>query len=509
MEDYLIMELFLNRDLTAIEQAERLYGDACFTVAERTLGDSRIAQTAVREALLRAWDSIPPKKPKYLDLYLFCLTRNLAVDHAPQNGEYDRALRELERCIPRQTDDLSAALSTKELRRAMDEFLGRLARDKRRMFILRYWYLCSAEEISRSCGGSPDQVRKVLNQTRARLRDYLQNQELPGLSAVLFLREFGNIRDQWILEGTDVKPHPPLWLKGAVIGAAVCCAVALGALLVSRQTSPEETKPPQTSMEAPLPSDTAPPVSTTEPEPSTEESTASPIEPTQTTSTVTAPPVTEPSIQDSAAYQKLLALPNAEVFLCNEFGYNYLEIFAEWIESQEGLMETYPDEWHLKKYADGAAGLTCHSPLAEDNSRHYYYIQILDYDWLFPYPETDSRYFTDIPREAIAAMVYNAADPIGVDDSAKEAFIDYILFSDWFAWSVLDPEFRTEWYYEIVTINPEPEIEYEQLRLCVDVWRPGMAEEEPFRCWLIYDGDWMQVSYGTDGEILTGIISRD
>lgn len=296
---------------------------------------------------------------------------------------------------------------------------------------------------------------------------------------------------------------------GLILSVVLCSILALFLFLPDNDPSPDQAQPSQPSTAAPIPTDATPSVSTTEPTLSATECIAPTTEPSQTQAPATEPSVTEPAIQDSAAYQKLLTLPNAELFLCNEFGYNYLEIFAEWIETQEDLMETYPEQWHLKKYADGAAGLTCHSPLAEDNSRRYYCIQILDYDWLFPYPETGSRYFTDIPREDVAEMVYNAADPIGVDTSVKEAFVDYILYSDWFAWSVLEPEFRTEWYYEIVTINPEPEIAYEQLRLCVNVWRPCMAQEELFRCWLIYDRDWMQVSYGTDGEILTGIISRD
>lgn len=306
--------------------------------------------------------------------------------------------------------------------------------------------------------------------------------------------------------------HPRLLRKSLVIAATV---LAVGTLLAACSPIQEEKKTPTPTTEAVVPTDTIPTLPTTEPIVEiTMPVTALPqTETVPTETTPTEPLQTEPSIFDSAAYQKLLSLPNAELYLCNEFGYNYLEIFAEWIMSQEGLMETYPEEWHLKGYADGAAGLTCYSPLSEDNIRSYYYIKILDYNWLFPYPETGFRYFTDIPREAVTPLVYNADDPIGVDDSIKEAFIDYILYSDWFAWSVLDPEFQTEWYYEIVTINPEPEIAYEQLRLCVDVWRPGMAEDETFQCWLIYDEHWNQVSYGIednyDNRVLTGIISQE
>ena len=297
--------------------------------------------------------------------------------------------------------------------------------------------------------------------------------------------------------------HRRLRRLGIVIGGVLCGVIALVLLHPGREPAPAETMPPQPSTQAP---DSTTPGTTIPENPSPEttvpETTPAPQETTAPAPETTTPPpeTTAPSILASDAYQKLLTLPNAEAFLCNEFGYNYLEIFALWIESQDGLMESYPEEWQLKGYADGAAGLTCYSPPAEDNSRNYYHIQILDYNDIFPYPETGTRYFTDIPREDVAALVYGAADPIGVEEHIKEAFIDYILYSDWFAWSVLEPEFRTEWYYEIATICPDPELEpenrYEQLRLCVTVWRPGMAEEEPFRCWLSYDPEWMQAGAG-------------
>ena len=142
-----------------------------------------------------------------------------------------------------------------------------------------------------------------------------------------------------------------------------------------------------------------------------------------------------------------------------------------------------------------------------------------DFHSLYRSPSTGRRYFTDIPRTDIAELVYGAHDPIGVDDSIKELFIDYILYCDTFAWSILDPTFRSEWYYEIVTMWPYPELEpdnhYDQLRLCVDVWRPGMAEDDRYHFWLIYDEDWNQVGLGYQVEgdyhkmVLTGVISED
>lgn len=480
MEDYQIIEQFMARDRTALAQAEEQYGDACRGVAERILGDDRAA-AVIREALLRAWDAIPQKQPKDLKAYLMRLTRNLAVDHAAGDGECLRALRELERCIPRQDDDPGASLSAKALQRAMDEFLGGLAPDRRRMFVLRYWYLCSAEEIASRCGGSPDRVRGVLKQVRGQLRAFLLGGGLSGVSAVQLLRAVGSARDRWILEAGESNRSLPLWVKGAVLGLAVCCTVALGMFLVSRGASGEESQPPQSSGEAPAPSDTASVVSVSEPEPSTTvpavETTAPPTETSQPDQS--APPGTEPSIRDSAAYQKLLTLWNAD-----QFDPVVLEGFARWIENEEDFLETYPEKWKLKGYAEGGASLFCHSPLNEDYSCRYYYIWCSDFGSIFV-PQTGERLFTSIPREEIAAKVYGAEDPIGVDDGLKEEFVDYIMDSDWFPWSTMDPEFRTTWYFDTNFYGPD---HTECITLFVDVWMPGMDEGETVLCSLFHNG---------------------
>lgn len=302
---------------------------------------------------------------------------------------------------------------------------------------------------------------------------------------------------------------------GIMIALAVCGILLLVFLQQEKDPSSQKTQPPVTTAvdtNPTIPASTAP---ITEP---VVETTLPAAVPPTTVPETTQPPM-EFSIENSPSYQKLLGLPNAENYLCNEFGYNFLEIFAEFIDSQEEFLEMYPEKWHLKLYADAAASLTCHTRQQEDGTYRAYEITIYDGNDIMRYGEVKTRYFTDIPREEISAWVYGAEDPFGVDETIKELFIDYILYSDTFAWSVLEPEFRSEWHYEIVTIWPYPELEpdncYDQLRLCVDVWRPGMAEDDRYHFWLIYDQEQNEVGLGYDLEgnnydeiVLTGIVSK-
>lgn len=296
------------------------------------------------------------------------------------------------------------------------------------------------------------------------------------------------------------------------------CILLLLLFLPGKEPSPLETQPPNTTADDANETVNNPSVSTTAP--ATAPTTAVPptTDPVTTVPESTQPP-TEFSIENTPAYQKLLSLPNAENYLCNEFGYNFLEIFAEFIDEQEGFMEAYPEKWHLQRYADAAASLTCYSSRQADGTYRYYEIMIYDGNDIVSLGEVGARYFTDIPREEISELVYTADDPVGVDETIKELFVEYILYSDTFAWSILDSSFQSEWYYDVVTLWPNPEQEpdnyHDQLCLFIDVWRQGMAENERYHFWLLYDEDLNEVGLeyelegSSDEMVLTGIVSKN
>ena len=48
-----------------------------------------------------------------------------------------------------------------DLSQCIDEFLGRLKKKKRIIFVLRYWQLMSVKEITEECGMSKSQVETI------------------------------------------------------------------------------------------------------------------------------------------------------------------------------------------------------------------------------------------------------------------------------------------------------------------------------------------------------------
>ena len=80
MGDDEILQLFFHRVEYAISAVEEKYGRLCRSVARGILKDERDVEECVNDTCMRAWNAIPPEKPRSLEAYLVRITRNLALD---------------------------------------------------------------------------------------------------------------------------------------------------------------------------------------------------------------------------------------------------------------------------------------------------------------------------------------------------------------------------------------------------------------------------------------------
>ena len=107
MEDKQIIALFWERSEQAIRETKKKYGKRCYSVAKRILKSHEDAEECVSDALLQAWEKIPPERPGILSAFLVRITRNLSLDrlrriHAKKRGggTYEAAYEELSECLP-------------------------------------------------------------------------------------------------------------------------------------------------------------------------------------------------------------------------------------------------------------------------------------------------------------------------------------------------------------------------------------------------------------------------
>ena len=81
MEDEQIIDLFFRRDQGALRETERKYNRYLYAVAHRILGNHEDSEECVNDALLSAWNTIPPQRPSVLRMFLARFVRNKNFYH--------------------------------------------------------------------------------------------------------------------------------------------------------------------------------------------------------------------------------------------------------------------------------------------------------------------------------------------------------------------------------------------------------------------------------------------
>ncbi len=182
MKDTEIVDLYWNREERAVFETQKAYGSYCYSIAWHILYSKEDSDECVNDTWLRAWNSIPPKRPERLALFLGTITRNLSLDrwkgkHTMKRGggEMILALDELTECVPdrRSTEETVEAA---ELERLLNEFLYSLPERECNIFLRRYWYVEEYGQIAKRYGMKLNTVKTSLFRTRAKLRKYLEKE---------------------------------------------------------------------------------------------------------------------------------------------------------------------------------------------------------------------------------------------------------------------------------------------------------------------------------------------
>ena len=131
--------------------------------------------------LSQRWNAIPPQKPGILSVFLGKITRNLAFDRYSFNraekrggGEIDLVLDEIAQIVS-DKEDPEQTVYGKELMEAVNTFLAQLPEEKRKMFVLRYWYTEKVSTIARRLGIPENTCSAQLGRTRKKLKQYLED----------------------------------------------------------------------------------------------------------------------------------------------------------------------------------------------------------------------------------------------------------------------------------------------------------------------------------------------
>lgn len=179
-DDELIM-LFLKRDECAIAATEQKYGALLMSIAVNILRNREEAEETVNDTLLKIWQSIPPERPRSLRAYAASVAKHRALDEYRRKTAKKRSafpiepIEELNECIPSSVS-VENSLEGSELSAAISRWLRTLDPEQRALFIRRYWYAESVDELSRERGADPKKTARQLFGLRAKLKKYLEKE---------------------------------------------------------------------------------------------------------------------------------------------------------------------------------------------------------------------------------------------------------------------------------------------------------------------------------------------
>lgn len=184
MDDAQIVGLYWQRDESAITETAAKYGSYCYAIAHRILGNDGDAEESVNDTYLDAWNSIPPHRPSILSTFLGKITRRISIDKWRQHNAKKRGGGQIAMVLDELTECLSDGKSVEQTveQQMLSEFIRAFAKTlpdtEQRVFLCRYFYLESMEEIAKRFGFSVSKVKSMLFRTREKLRKQLRKEGL-------------------------------------------------------------------------------------------------------------------------------------------------------------------------------------------------------------------------------------------------------------------------------------------------------------------------------------------
>lgn len=186
MDDQKIVELFLNRDETAVPQTMAKYAQFCRGIAADIVADPQAVEDCLKAVCDTIRETLPERGTRDLPVYLARVTRSVSMNRWKQlPGALRRATQvpvvteELSQCIIAPTED-STPLDRAALTRELDGLLNELDGEARTIFMARYWFFRTTEQIAAELHVAPEVIEASLIRSRDVLKQLITHPAKPG-----------------------------------------------------------------------------------------------------------------------------------------------------------------------------------------------------------------------------------------------------------------------------------------------------------------------------------------
>ena len=182
MDDVQIVNLYWERDEKALIETDIKYGRYLKKISHNILSQDEDVNECVNDTYMRAWNSMPSQRPSRLGVYLGKIVRGISIDLLRKKGaekrggrQYTVSLSELSECVDG-SPSAEEKMNDKLLGEAISKYLYSLPAESRTVFICRYFFCDSIEDIAKCRGCSQSKIKSLLFRTRKGLKAFLESE---------------------------------------------------------------------------------------------------------------------------------------------------------------------------------------------------------------------------------------------------------------------------------------------------------------------------------------------
>lgn len=178
--DEQIIELYWQREETAIQETDKKYGKFLFRIAYNILHDRSDCEECQNDTYLGVWNAIPPTRPSVFPAFITQIMRRIAINRYKEKTCKSRIPSELTVSMEdvngflHSSETVETEYETKEVGEIINDYVKKLTERQRYIFIDRFYLGEPVEIIASDLSISVPTVYREIDKIKQSLKLHLE-----------------------------------------------------------------------------------------------------------------------------------------------------------------------------------------------------------------------------------------------------------------------------------------------------------------------------------------------
>ena len=182
--DEQIIELYWQRNETAIQETDRKHGKLLFGIAYNILHDRLDCEECQNDTYLSVWNAIPPTRPIKFPAFITQIMRNIAINRFKEKTSKKRIPSELTvsmddvNDILRSDETVETEYEAEEVGKIINNYIRQLSERQRYIFIDRFYLAEPVDTIANELSISVPTVYREIDRIKQGLKLHLERNDI-------------------------------------------------------------------------------------------------------------------------------------------------------------------------------------------------------------------------------------------------------------------------------------------------------------------------------------------